>query len=488
MYQLTKIASLKTPEAFRQHTASLGIELPIDDSLEVGDASPLSKGLLWNGRRIGNRIAVQPMEGWDGTLTGGMTAPMKRRWERFGESGAKLIWGGEAMAVRPDGRANPNQLVIQENNRDDIKLLLSSLRHTHVQTYGEDSDLAVGFQLTHSGRFCRPTDHHHWEPRVAYRHPLLDPKFGVSDDAAVLNEPDLKQLVRDYVRAAEIARWAGADFVDIKCCHGYLLHEFLSARKRRDGYGGPLANRARLLLEIIEAVRKQIPELGIGVRLSAFDMVPFEPNPATAVEGRLGQGRPRDYSKLLPYAYGFGLSESDPLSMDLTETLVLIGWLKDAGVQLLNVTAGSPYYTPHLLRPAAFPPSDGYQPHEDPLISVSKHFSATRQIKRAFPELLVVGSGYSYLQEYLPHAAQHNVREGWTDFVGLGRTVLSYPQVLMDSILQRKSQRKLICRTFSDCTTAPRNGLPSGCYPLDDYYKGTETAEAVKKIKSAFGA
>ena len=100
----------------------------------------------------------------------------------------------------------------------------------------------------------------------------------------------------------------------------------------------------------------------------------------------------------------------------------------------------------------------------------------------------MVGSGYSYLQEYLPHAAQHNVREGWTDFVGLGRTVLSYPQVLMDSILQRKSQRKLICRTFSDCTTAPRNGLPSGCYPLDDYYKGTETAEAVKKIKSAFGA
>jgi NADPH2 dehydrogenase len=487
MYQLTKIASLKTPEAFRQHTAFLGIELPIDDSLEIGDASPLSKGVLWNGRRIGNRIAVQPMEGWDGTLTGGMTAPMKRRWERFGESGAKLIWGGEAMAVRPDGRANPNQLVIQESNREDIKLLLVSLRQSHVQAYGDDSDLAVGFQLTHSGRFCRPTDHHHWNPRVAYRHPLLDPKFGVSDDSAVLSEPELKQLVRDYVRAAEIARWAGADFVDIKCCHGYLLHEFLSARKRRDGYGGPLANRARLLLEIIEAVRKQIPELGIGVRLSAFDMVPFEPNPATAVEGRLGQGRPREYSKLLPYAYGFGLSESDPLSMDLTETLVLIGWLKDAGVQLLNVTAGSPYYTPHLLRPAAFPPSDGYQPHEDPLISVSKHFSATRQIKRAFPELLVVGSGYSYLQEYLPHSAQHNVREGWTDFVGLGRTVLSYPQVLMDSILQRKSQRKLICRTFSDCTTAPRNGLPSGCYPLDEYYKGTEIAEAVKKIKSAFG-
>lgn len=487
MYQLTKIASLKSPEAFRKHTKSLGIELPIDELLEVGDASPLSNSVPWNDRKIGNRIAVQPMEGWDGTWTGGITEPMKRRWERFGESGAKLIWGGEAMAVRPDGRANPNQLVIQESNREDIKLLLDGLRRSHLNTYGDISDLVVGFQLTHSGRFCRPTDHHRWEPRVAHRHPLLDPKFGVTDDTAILNVSEVQQLVSDYVHAAEIAHWAGADFVDIKCCHGYLLHEFLSARNRHDEYGGPLANRARLLLEIIAAVRKQIPELGIGVRLSAFDMVPFEPNPDTAIEGRLGQGRPRDYSKLLPYAFGFGLSELDPLTMDLTETLVLIGWLQDAGVRLLNVTAGSPYYTPHLLRPAAFPPSDGYQPHEDPLISVSKHFSATRQIKQAFPNLIVVGSGYSYLQEYLPHAAQHNVREGWTDFVGLGRTVLSYPQVLMDSILQRKSQRKLICRTFSDCTTAPRNGLPSGCYPLDDYYKGTETAEAVKKIKSDFG-
>ena len=483
MYHLTKIASLKTPQQFRNHVASLGIELPIADSVADPD-SPLLTGLSWCQRVIGNRIAIQPMEGWDGTTEGGVSPPMLRRWARFGESGAKLIWGGEAMAIRPDGRANPNQLILIERNRDAIQSLLQSLRQTHREHWGTDDDLVVGFQLTHSGRFCRPNEHHRWEPRVAHRHPLLDSKFGVLDDGAVLTSHEVYQLIEDYTRAAKLAHAIGADFVDIKCCHGYLLHEFLSARSRHDEFGGPLEHRAKLLLSIIESIQNSVPGLGIGVRLSAVDTVPFEPNPDTAVEGRLGQGRPRDVSNYLPYQWGFGMHPSDPMQTDLSEPLRLVGWLQDAGVQLLNITAGSPYYTPHLLRPAAFPPSDGYQPHEDPLVSVAKHFAVTREIKRHFPEMIVVGSGYSYLQEYLPAAAVHNVREGWTDMIGLGRTVLSYPKIMMDAIHDGISQRKLICRTFSDCTTAPRNGLPSGCYPLDDYYKGTETAEAVKKIKS----
>jgi 2,4-dienoyl-CoA reductase-like NADH-dependent reductase (Old Yellow Enzyme family) len=224
--------------------------------------------------------------------------------------------------------------------------------------------------------------------------------------------------------------------------------------------------------------------MGIGVRLSAFDTIPHEPNPDTAVEGKLGQGRPRAFEALLPYQWGFGMNEQNPLEVDLTEPQQVIEWLQAEGVSLLNVSAGSPYYTPHLLRPAAFPPSDGYQPHEDPLISVAKQFSVTRQIKKKNPRMLVVGSGYSYLQEFMPAAAVHNVHNGWTDFMGVGRSVLSYPQAMMDALLEGTSKRKLVCRTFSDCTTAPRNGLPSGCYPLDDFYKGTETADKVKEIKS----
>jgi len=96
---------------------------------------------------------------------------------------------------------------------------------------------------------------------------------------------------------------------------------------------------------------------------------------------------------------------------------------------------------------------------------------------------LIVGTAYSYLQEFLPNVAQAAVREGWVDCVGLGRAVLSYPEVLADAVLGRPMQEKKVCRTFSDCTTAPRNGLPSGCYPLDDYYKHSELHARLKEAK-----
>ncbi len=482
MFKLTKIGSFKSVQQLESHLTSLGIQIPLDEIIQSEVESPLSRKAIWNGRTIGNRIAIQPMEGWDGTRDGGISKAMLRRWRRFGLSGAKLIWGGEAMAVRHEGRANPNQLVLVKDNSSGIGALLAELRSEHYANYSSLDDLVVGVQLTHSGRFCRPNGKQ-WEPRVAYRHPLLDTKFAVKRDDQVLGSSELELLIEDYVRAAKLAFEIGADFVDIKCCHGYLLHEFLSARDRDDRFGGSLENRMRLPLEIVSAIRTEVPLLGIGVRLSAIDTVPFEPDPATAVEGKLGQGRPCAYQSLLPYRWGFGVNAENPMLYDLTEPREFVSRLYQLGVKLFNISAGSPYYTPHLLRPAAYPPSDGYQPHEDPLISVAKHFEVTRELKQLFPDALFVGSGYSYLQDFIPHAAQHNVRNGWTDFVGLGRTVLSYPQVMMDAMRQQPSKRKLVCRTFSDCTTAPRNGLPSGCYPLDDYYKNTDTADKLKALR-----
>src|SRR5262245_20666689 len=108
--KLVRIPTLKSVADFRTHLASLGIELPCEDAIVTGPASPLAQPLTRrtiNGKTIGNRWAIQPMEGWDGTISGGITEEMRRRWQRFGQSGAKLIYGGEAMAVRPDGRANP---------------------------------------------------------------------------------------------------------------------------------------------------------------------------------------------------------------------------------------------------------------------------------------------------------------------------------------------------------------------------------------------
>ena len=483
-YKLTKITSFDGVEAFRAHNSQLGIEIGIDDHVMDPKDCSLLKQAHWKGRTIGNRIAIQPMEGWDGTTTGGVTPPMIRRWERFGESGAKLIWGGEAMAVRPDGRANPNQLIINPENASAIGDLRQRLVDSHAKHYGETSDLVIGFQLTHSGRFCRPNDKKRWEPRVAYRHPILDPKFSVTSDSMVWTDAQLDDLIGDYASAAKIAQEQGADFVDIKSCHGYLLHEFLSGFTRTGIYGGSYENRTRLMTSIIKAVQSSAPGLEIGVRLSAFDTVPFQPNPDTAESGKQGQGMPASYQQFMPYLYGFGLDPNNPLEIDLTETHRLLADLSKLGVELVNLSAGSPYYTPHILRPAAYPPSDGYQPHEDPLISVARHLTVARELKRANPEMLFVGSGYSYLQEFLPLVAQHQVAQGNVDFIGMGRMVLSYPAQIMDSVHRGTSQRKLVCRTFSDCTTAPRNGLASGCYPLDDYYKKSDDARRLKEIKA----
>jgi 2,4-dienoyl-CoA reductase-like NADH-dependent reductase (Old Yellow Enzyme family) len=134
-------------------------------------------------------------------------------------------------------------------------------------------------------------------------------------------------------------------------------------------------------------------------------------------------------------------------------------------------------------RPAIFPPSDGYQPPEDPLVGVARQIAATARIKAMHPGMTVVGTGYSYLQEWLPHVGQRVLRDGAADFIGLGRMVLSYPDLPADVLAGKPLARKRICRTFSDCTTAPRNGMVSGCYPLDPYYKERPEREELQRIK-----
>jgi NADPH2 dehydrogenase len=484
--RIIRPATLKSSAALRDHAAALGAPLPCDDTLLPAATSPLLtplNGLRLNGRTLGNRLAIHPMEGWDGTTRGGVTDDMRRRWQRFGESGAKLICGGEAMAVRPDGRANPNQLIIVPENRDGLAELVAICRRAHRDHWGDDTDLVIGFQLTHSGRFCRPHSKA-WESKVAYRHPLLDRRFNVTDDSQVMTDEDVDALVLEYARAARVARDAGADFIDVKHCHGYLLHEFLGAHSRPGRYGGPFENRTRPLRAIVEAVRADGNDIDIAVRLSLFDMVPHRPDPARSQPGKLGPGIPEDFSGCLPYRFGFGVSAADPREIDLTESHQFVALCAELGIRLINATAGSPYYTPHIQRPAAFPPSDGYQPAYDPLIDVARQMQALREVKaQAPPGMVFVGTGYSYLQEHLPAVAQAAVREGWTDAIGVGRMALSYPQFVRDAIAGTPVQTKLICRTFSDCTTAPRNGLPSGCYPLDPHYTAKPEHTQLKEIK-----
>ncbi len=471
-----RVASLKEASDFAAHLAELDIPLDFEREVIAAPASPLARSYDLDGFAIGNRFCILPMEGWDGTSDGKPSELTIRRWRHFGSSGAKLIWGGEAVAVRHDGRANPNQLVSNDATNSALEALRTSLVREHEAHFGSSADLLVGLQLTHSGRFARPNRKDRLEPRIVYHHPLLDRKFGISPEDECLTDWEIGDLIGDFVKAAVRSQQAGFSFVDLKHCHGYLGHEFLSATQREGKYGGRFENRTRFLRELVEGVRRDAPGLAIGVRFSAFDLLPFR-------MGADRRGEPEDFTG--PYPFAFGADPNDPLQIDLTETFRFCQLLLELGIRLVCTTAGSPYYNPHIQRPALFPPSDGYQPPEDPLVGVARQIKATADIKQHFPELCVVGSGYSYLQEWLPHVAQHYVRAGEVDFVGLGRLVLSYHDLPADVLAGRKLQTKRLCRTFSDCTTGPRNGLVSGCFPLDPFYREHADNAALKKVKDA---
>ncbi|MEA2735466.1 MAG: hypothetical protein QOE14_1917 [Humisphaera sp.] len=489
--EFLKVGHFKDVPAFAARLRELSIDLPLDArALSADEGSPLAAPIDVGGFVVGNRWCIHPMEGWDGTTSGEPSEHTIRRWRNFGLSGAKLIWGGEAFAVQAEGRANPNQLGFIDGDSDrarrSMAAVLDACVLAHREKFGSPDGLLVGLQLTHSGRFCRPYDKKKLQPRIAYHHPLLDKKFGIAadDDSVVITDDEIKRLIDSYVRVAKMASEVGFGFVDVKQCHGYLGHEFLSAFTRPGPYGGSFENRTRFAREIIQGIQAACrPDYMIGVRLSAFDAPSFHPDPSQGGDGKLGPGVPDDFSRALPYRYGFGCSEKNPLEMDLTEPIRYINDLAAMGVKMINASCGSPYYNPHIQRPAIFPPSDGYQPPEDPLIGVARQIDAVRQLKAACPKSIFVGTGYTYLQEFLPHVAQAVVREKWTDFVGLGRLVLSYWDMPADTLAGRAFAAKRICRTFSDCTTAPRNGIISGCYPLDPHYKNAPEHVELKTAK-----
>src|SRR5687768_2678986 len=329
------------------------------------------------------------MEGWDGTTDGHPSDLTQRRWRNFGISGAKLMWGGEAVAIRHDGRANPNQLMLTPATQASIAGLRDELISAHRDRFGSnaDGDLYLGLQITHSGRYARPDVWNKSSPLAACHHPILDKRF--ADGVRVLTDAELERIVEDYAAAAKLAQACGYQFVDAKACHGYLGHEMLGATTRVGKYGGSMQNRMRFITSVIHAIRHAAPGLAIFVRVSIFDLVPHR-------KGANGIGVPEDSTGEEP---GFGVMQGEDMHSALDDGRALLKHLEALGVKWICISAGSPYYNPHIQRPAFFPPLDGYEPPEDPLRGVARQIDATAKLKSEFPNLVFVGSAYSYLQE-----------------------------------------------------------------------------------------
>jgi 2,4-dienoyl-CoA reductase-like NADH-dependent reductase (Old Yellow Enzyme family) len=470
----------------RRDAERLKVELPLlEDPEEIRRilARPVRIAGPRREWRLGNSLGVHPMEGCDGEPDGRPGELTFRRYRRFGGGGAKLIWF-EACAVVEEGRANPRQLWIHPGSALALEQLLAECRRAHEREFGSRRDLVAVLQLTHSGRYSFRNK------LVAYHHPVLDaypcanlstlPPVGGAWEVA--GDDYLSALEDRFVEAARLAWEIGFDGVDIKMTHGYLLSELLGARVRTGPYGGSLENRARFGLNVLRKIRARVgKDVLLAVRLGVYDGVPYAVAPADAA------GVPRPYTT--PYEWGFGVNQQSPQDFDLDEPLEVIGWLREEGVSILNVSMGIASANPHLGRPYEKPNEGSYETPEHPLRGVARHFSVAARIQQTFPDLVVVGSGYSWLRHFLIHAGAANLQLGRVTMVGVGRGSLAYPQWPRDALTKGALDPLRTCKTLSFCTylmrqkNHPLGQFPTGCPPFDKEGYGTIVKEARAKAR-----
>ena len=380
-------------------------------------------------RTVPNRICYQPMEGCDGTQGGAPDTLTERRYLRFAKGGAGLIWF-EATAVVPEGRANPRQLMITEENADTFAALIHKIKETCLKENGYEPTVIC--QLTHSGRWSKPTGTP--SPLVAYHRTPME-KSGPLSESCVLSDDYLDALPEYYARAARLCELAGFDGVDIKACHGYLLCELLSAYTRKGKHGGAYENRTRAFFSSVDAARAALSsDAIIASRFNAFD----------------------------GYAYPYGIGDSGTEGVpDFTEASRIAADLVRHGTSLLNVTMGCPYTNHEVNRPT-FLAKD-----EMPYVSIQRMLDGAKAVKDAAPSAAVVSSGVSFLGALGANVAAHGIEKGDYDMVGFGRQSFSYPTLARDIVKNGKMSDESLCLTCGKCTELMRGGKTPGCVIYD---------------------
>lgn len=214
------------------------------------------------------------------------------------------------------------------------------------------------------------------------------------------------------VRAATLAAEAGFDGVDFQIS--------------RDA-----------LAEVLAGVREQAPELILSTRLCAYE----------AVRG------------------GFGVSASDYRKADLAEPIRHVQRLREHGLALLNITAASP--TLRGSERGIRGRSDAENPDEHPLMTLDRQLSLARSIREAVPALPVVGSGFSWLRQFVPQVAAGALRDGMIDFAGLGRAALANPSAPAEVFTRGQMEAGSACMVCFACSQLREEGEAVGCVLRD---------------------
>ena len=391
------------------------------------DLAPLREKIELNGKTIGNRLAIHPMEGCDSTPDGAPGELTTRRYMRYTKGKAGLIWF-EATAINEKGRANDQQLFLNERTVGDFSLLINRMREEADE--GGTSSPYLVLQLSHAGRFG---DH----KIIAIHDEKLDKLAKVEPSCPVISDRELEELESAYVNVARLAKQAGFDAVDVKSCHRYLLSELLGAREREDKFGGSYENRTRLIKEVVTKIKREVG-IEVAIRLNISDF--------------------------LEYPIGWGVNEKG--EVDLSEPLKLVGELRDMGVRLINVTAGSPYINAYISRPA-----DGearkYTPPEYPLLGVERLIKLSREVQENFKDITVVATGLSWLREFAPYVASGMVEKGYAKIAGFGRMAFAYPDFAKDILHNKGMDKRKVCITCIRCAELKAHRKITGCVIRD---------------------
>lgn len=423
--------SYNSLDEIRNKSEELGLNLHFSDNMEL-----FKKKVVLGRHVIPNSLGFHPMEGCDGTRNGSPGELTLRRYERFSRGGAGLLWF-EAVSVVHEGRANPRQLWIHEENIRDFEVLVKSYIKNAQEEFGKDFSPLLIAQLTHSGRFSRPDDK--YAPIIACKNPIINERYKNEDIAHIIEDHELEALEDKFVEAAVFLKKAGFHGVDVKACHRYLNSELLSAYTRKGKYGETFKGRTRFLLNVVRKIKDRLgSDFIVTTRLNIYDGI--------------------------EYPYGWGVDRDNCKNPDFTEPLKLVKLLYESGMRIINLTMGTPYYNPHVNRPYD---KGGYVPEENPLVGVARLSNGIAKIQNTFPDLAVVGTGYSWLRQFSPFLAAGNIEKKNVTIAGYGRESFAYPDFAKDILFDGALKKEKCCIACGKCTEIMRAGSTPGCVIRD---------------------